>query len=150
MSGEGKMAKGRLLVFFSLTVLLVIVIFADVSVGEPLLACPPSGKGVIDKHPGEEYTVEIAFKNTGTAENTWLVNIDFEAEKWSFNGTTRTMALKPDQTKTLMWNGHVPRNAPIDSTVRLVVYYNDSFVPLNWWIHIVTDTELTIISSLLK
>jgi len=53
MSGEGKMVKGRLLIFFSLTVLLMIVVFADVSVGEPLLAFPPSGKGVIDKHPGE-------------------------------------------------------------------------------------------------
>jgi hypothetical protein len=128
----------------------MITVFADVSESEPLLARPPSGKGVIDKHLGQEYAVEIAFKNTGTAENMWSVNIDFEAERWSFNGTARTIKLKPDQTKTLVWNGNVPRSAPIDSTVRLVVYYNDSFVPLNWWVHIVSDTEITIISSLLK
>jgi len=41
----------------------------------------------------------------------------------------------------------VPCDAPVDSLARLIVYYNDSFTPLNWWIHVVSNAELTITSS---
>jgi hypothetical protein len=50
----------------------------------------------------------------------------------------------------LTWSGNTPEDAPIDSTARLIVYYNDSFVPLDWWIHIVSGSELTITFSTVK
>jgi hypothetical protein len=94
--------------------------------------------------------VKITFKNTGKTEGTWSVNIAFEGEKWTWNGTSQTLTLKPCKTKTLTWNGSVPSDAPIDSVARLIVYYDNSFVPLDWWIHVVPGAELTITSSTLE
>jgi hypothetical protein len=113
-----------------------------------LACCSPSG--VVDKAPCGSFTVEISFKNTGTAENTWSVNIVFEGEKWVWIGTEKELVLKPDQTKTLRWNGTVPCTAPVDSTARLIVYYDDLFKPLDWWIHVVPGAELAITSSIVK
>jgi hypothetical protein len=107
-------------------------------------------KGVVDKAPCEIFTVTISFKNTGSTEGTWSVNIAFEGEKWTWNGTAETLALKPSKTKTLTWNGSVPCDAPIDSVSRLIVYYNNSFTRLDWWIHVVSAAELTITSSTVK
>jgi hypothetical protein len=33
---------------------------------------------------------------------------------------------------------------------RLIVYYDNSFVPLDWWIHVVPSAELAITSSTLE
>jgi hypothetical protein len=107
-------------------------------------------KGVVDKAPCETFTVTIAFKNTGSTEGTWSVNIAFEGEKWTWNGTAQALTLKPYKTKTLTWNGSVPCDAPINSVSRLIVYYNNSFTRLNWWIHVVSAAELTITSSTVK
>src|SRR5690606_40500390 len=38
---------------------------------------------VVDKAPGEAFTVKITFKNTGKAEGNWSVNIAFEDNSWS-------------------------------------------------------------------
>ncbi|MEM3596904.1 MAG: hypothetical protein QXJ53_02060 [Candidatus Bathyarchaeia archaeon] len=105
------------------------------------------GGGVVDKKPCETFTVQIAFKNTGNCDSAWSVNIAFEGETWSWSGTSQILTLKPYKTKTLTWSGAVPRDAPIDSVARLIVYYNDSFTPLSWWIHVVSGAELTITSS---
>jgi len=91
--------------------------------------------------------VKITFKNTGKSEGTWSVNIAFEGESWTWSGTPQTLTLKPCKTETLMWNGNVPCDAPVDSVARLIVYYNDSFVPLDWWVHVISGAELTITSS---
>jgi hypothetical protein len=107
-------------------------------------------KGIVDKAPCETFTVTISFKNTGSTEGTWSVNIAFEGEKWTWNGTAKIVALKPNKTKTLTWNGTVPCSAPVDSTSRLIVYYNNSFTRLDWWIHVVSAAELTITSSTVK
>ena len=84
-------------------------------------------------------------------EGNWSVNIAFEGNFWSQVGTAQNLTLKPGNSKTLTWNGHVPANATIDSVARLVVYYSDgsvdSFKALNWWIHVVPGAELTIKSS---
>lgn len=103
--------------------------------------------GVVDKAPCEAFTVKITFKNAGKTEGTWAVNIAFEGDFWTWSGTPQNLTLKPYKTKTLTWNGIVPCDAPIGSTARLIVYYNYSFVRLNWWIHIVSNAKLTITSS---
>ncbi|MGB9676780.1 MAG: hypothetical protein ACPL0C_06310 [Candidatus Bathyarchaeales archaeon] len=103
--------------------------------------------GVVDKTPCEAFTVQITFKNAGKCEGTWSINIAFEGETWSWSGTPQTLTLKPCKTKTLTWNGSVPCDAPIDSIARLIVYYNDSFTPLDWWIHVVSSAELAITGS---
>lgn len=44
------------------------------------LACEGEDGGVVDKTPCEAFIVKITFKNTGTTEGTWSVNIAFEGE----------------------------------------------------------------------
>jgi len=103
--------------------------------------------GVVDKAPGEAFTVEITFKNTGQAVGSWSVNIAFEGEEWSWSGTPQNLTLRPCHKKTLTWNGNVPEDAPVNSIARLVVYFNGDFAPLDWWIRVVDAAELTIVSS---
>jgi hypothetical protein len=117
---------------------------------DQLLPYLPSCNGVVDKAPNGAFTVEIAFKNTGTTDGSWSVNVAFEGEKWNWNGTPQNITLRPNHSKTLTWNGTVPANAPIDSVARLIVYYGDSYKPLDWWIHVVPCAELTITSSTVK
>jgi uncharacterized surface anchored protein len=103
--------------------------------------------GVVDKVAGDEFTVKITFKNTGSTEGNWSVNIAFEDDVWSQTGIAQNLVLNPGKTETLTWTGVVPANATVDSVARLVVYYNDSFKALNWWIHVVPGAELFIKSS---
>ena len=132
----------------ALTLIAVLILSFLSSTGQSA-ACLACGgdNGVVDKAPCEAFTVKIGFKNTGKSEGTWSVNIAFEGEKWTWKGTPQTLTLRPSKAKTLTWNGSVPCDASIGSMARLVVYYNDSFTPLNWWIHIVSNAELTITSS---
>jgi hypothetical protein len=135
----------------SVTVATLIILVASLALGfddSPLacLACS-GGSGVVDKTQCEAFKVRITFNNTGKTEGTWSVNIAFEGESWSWTGTPQTLTLKPRETETLKWNGSVPCNAPIGSIARLIVYYNNSFTSLNWWIHVVPGAELTITSS---
>jgi hypothetical protein len=106
-----------------------------------------NGDGVVNKAAGDEFTVKITFKNTGSDEGNWSVNIAFEDEVWSQTGVAQNLVLNPGETETLTWTGAVPANATVDSVARLVVYYNDSFKALNWWIHVVPGAELFIKSS---
>jgi hypothetical protein len=46
-----------------------------------------------------------------------------------------------------VWSGVVPINATLGSVARLVVYYEDSYKALDWWIRVVPGAELTIQSS---
>jgi len=135
----------------SLAVAMLIIMVGFLAVGSDLnqsltcFAC--GGSGVVDKTTCESFTVKIAFKNTGKTEGAWSVSIAFEGEKWTWIGTPQTLTLKPCKTKTLTWNGTVPCDAPTDSVARLIVYYDDSFVPLDWWIHVIPGAELAITSS---
>jgi len=135
----------------SLVAVALMVSFGFSAIGsndQPLVfAC---GGGVVDKTPGEDFTVKITFKNTGESEGVWSVNIAFEGESWSWSGIAQNLTLKPCHKKTLTWNGSVPEDATIDSMARLIVYYDDSFQPLNWWIHVIDGAELTITSSTVK
>lgn len=106
-------------------------------------------KGVVNKKPGEHFTVEITFKNTGGTEGTWSVNICFEGD-WIWKGNAQTLTLAPNKKKTLTWNGNVPQDAPIGSVARLVVYFDNDYKALDWWIIIVSDAQLSIIQSRVK
>ncbi|MEM2117598.1 MAG: hypothetical protein QW386_01085 [Candidatus Bathyarchaeia archaeon] len=130
----------------ALVIVLLVSFFNSTAQSLACLACGSEG-GVVDKTPCETFTVKIAFKNAGTAEGTWFINIAFEGNAWTWSGTQQTLTLKPSKTKTLSWNGSVPCNAPVDSVARLIVYYNDSYTALNWWIHVVSGAELSITSS---
>jgi hypothetical protein len=105
---------------------------------------------VVDKAAGDAFTVKITFKNTGKTEGNWSINIAFEDNVWSQVGTPQNLMLDAGETETLTWNGVVPANATVGSTARLVVYYDDSFKALNWWIHVVPGAELTIKSSIVE
>ncbi|MBX5327759.1 MAG: hypothetical protein QHH18_02645 [Candidatus Bathyarchaeota archaeon] len=134
--------------FSSVTLIIVLLgsLFNSSSQSLACLACGSEG-GVVDKAPCEAFTVRITFKNTGKVEGTWLINIAFEGNAWTWSGTRQTLTLKPSKTRTLSWNGNVPCDAPVDSVARLVVYYNDSYTALNWWIHVISGAELSITSS---
>jgi hypothetical protein len=109
-----------------------------------------SSTGVVDKTQGAAFTVQITFKNTGKTGGEWTINIAFEGDKWTWTGTPQDLQLSPSSNKTPTWSGTVPENAPIDSIARLVVYYDNSFKALDWWIHVVPNAQLTITSSIVK
>jgi len=147
---ESERALRRLALLSFVTAMVIIMAnLSNVGLGNPLLVCLPSS-GVVDKAPSAAFAVEIAFKNTGSTEGSWSVNVAFEGEKWSWVGAPQNLTLKPDKARTLIWNGSVPANAPMDSVARLIVYYDDSFTALNWWIHVVPAAELTIASSTVR
>jgi uncharacterized surface anchored protein len=143
------MAKKYALLFLVAVLLVVAFNFSvsDTSTSLVFAHNQQNGDGVVDKAAGDEFTVKITFKNIGSTEGNWSVNIAFEDEVWSQTGTTQNLVLNPGETETLIWIGVVPDNATVDSIARLVVYYNDSFKALNWWIHVIPGAELSIRSS---
>ncbi len=144
------MAKKYALLFLVAVLVVVVVNFSVSNTGNSLVFAHDQQDGVVDKAAGDAFTVQITFKNTGKTDGNWSVNIAFEDEVWSQTGTPQNLTLKPGETETLTWNGVVPANATVGSVARLVVYYNDSFKALNWWIHVVPGAELTIKSSIVE
>ena len=146
------MRKTRYLAVSILTIVVAVALFYVLSTPTSTKAalnvqCEPE-ENVVDKEQGEAFIVNVTFKNTGDANGTWNVNAAFEGESnWSWNGTPQMLTLKPSETATLTWMGNVPTEARVGSTVRLIVYFNDDFVPQNWWIHVIAGAELKIISS---
>ena len=141
------MAKKYALLFLVAVLVVVIINFSVSDTSNSLVFASNQQDGVVDKAAGDAFTVKITFKNTGKTEGNWSVNIAFEDQSWSQVGTPQNLMLKPGKTETLTWNGVVPDNATIGSMARLVVYYDDSFEALNWWIKVAPDAELTIKSS---
>ena len=103
--------------------------------------------GTVEKKPGEPFTVKISFKNKGTTYGHWRVATTFEGNYWTWKGEERLLVLDPGKTETITWEGTVPKTALPDSVGRLVVYYDDSFELMRWWIQVVSDAELGIIYS---
>jgi uncharacterized membrane protein len=103
--------------------------------------------GIVDKKPGETFTVKITFKNRGSTEGTWNITVTFEGEDWIWKGEKKQLTLEPDEKETLTWEGKVPQDAAVDSVARLIVYYEDKCVALNWWIHVISGAELCIVDS---
>jgi hypothetical protein len=143
------MAKKYALLFLVALLIVFVFNFSVSDTGTSLVFAhdQQNGDGVVNKAAGDEFTVKITFKNTGSAKGNWSVNIAFEDEVWSQTGIAQNLVLNPGETETLTWTGVVPANATVDSVARLVVYYNDSFKTLNWWIHVVPGAELFIKSS---
>lgn len=143
------LTKKTALGLIAVATLVVVLIFSFLGSPNQSFACLACGgdNGVVDKAQCEAFTVKITFKNTGTTEGKWSVNIAFEGESWTWSGTSQTLTLKPSKTRTLTWNGSVPCNAPISSVARLIAYYNDSFTRLDWWIQVISNAELAITSS---
>lgn len=104
-------------------------------------------EGTVDKKPGEFFTAKITFKNKGTTEGSWEIAVTFEGDTWTWKGEKKSITLEPGEKKTLSWEGDVPEDAPVDSVARLIVYYDNEFAALNWWIHIIPDAELCIVYS---
>jgi hypothetical protein len=145
---KGRMVKKYALLFLVAVLVVVAVSFSLSDKGTSALVFAHNQKDcVVDKAAGDAFTVNITFQNTGKTQGTWSINIAIEDEVWSQVGIPQNLTLDPSQTKTLTWTGVVPANATVDSMARLVVYYNDGFKALNWWIHVVPGAELTIKSS---
>ncbi len=104
-------------------------------------------EGMIDKKQSEAFFVKITFRNTGMIEGTWRIAVTFESESWNWKSEQKLITLEPDEKETLAWKGEVPGDATIGSVSRLVVYYDDMFVALNWWIHVIPNAELSIVGS---
>ncbi len=117
---------------------------------ESLFTSLRSGKGVVEKVPGEAFTIEITFRNTGNTLGVWSVNLNLEGDKWNWNETAQTLALNTQEVQTLTWSGTVPKNASINSFARLIAYFDDSFEALDSWIHVVSKAKLTTVTSRLK
>jgi hypothetical protein len=141
------MAKRYALLFLVAVLVVVALSFSLTETSSPLVFAHNQKDGVVDKGAGDPFTVKITFKNTGKTEGSWSVNIAFEDEVWSQVGVSQNLTLDSGETETLTWNGSVPANATVGSVARLVVYYDDSFEALNWWIHVVPGAELAIKSS---
>ena len=141
------MAKRYALLFLIAVLVVVAINFSVTDTSDVLTFATNTYDGVVNKSPGGAFTVKITFKNTGETEGNWSVNIAFEDSSWVQVGTPKILTLKSGSTETLTWTGVVPANATVNSMARLVVYYDDSFKPLNWWIRVVPCAELTIKSS---
>ncbi|UCF45045.1 MAG: hypothetical protein JSW44_04680 [Candidatus Bathyarchaeota archaeon] len=141
------MAKKYALLFIIAVLVFVVVNLSVTDISNSLTFANNQEDGVVDKAPGEVFTVKISFENTGESDGTWSVNIAFEDDSWSQVGTAQNLALKSGKKGTLTWDGTVPANATINSMARLVVYYDDSFKALDWWIRVVPGAELCIKSS---
>jgi hypothetical protein len=144
------MAKKYALLFLVAVLVVVIINFSVSDTGSSLVFANNQNCSTVEKAAGDAFTVKITFKNTGKTEGTWSVNIAFEDDSWSQVGTPQNLTLQPGQTETLTWNSVVPANATVGSVARLVVYYDDSFKALNWWIQVVPGAELTIKSSIVE
>lgn len=147
---ERRMAKRYGVLLLVAVLAVVIVSFALSDTGDSLVFAHNQDCSTVDKAAGDDFTVKITFKNTGKTTGTWSINIAFEDSSWSQVGTPQNLTLTPGETETLVWEGVVPDNATVGSTARLVVYYNDSFKALNWWIHVVPGAELSIKSSIVE
>jgi hypothetical protein len=141
-----KMNKKYALFAFSIILLIIIINFSVTSASDSVVLTS-HGNGVVDKEAGDAFKVEVSFKNTGNTQGSWSVSVVFEGSSWIWKGTVQSLTLNAGATRTLVWNGVVPANAPINSIARLVVYYGDSFKALDWWIHVVPDAELAVTSS---
>jgi len=147
---ERRMAKKYAALLLVAVLAVVIVNFAVSDTEDSLVFAHNQDCSTVDKAAGDDFTVKITFKNTGKTEGTWSINIAFEDSSWSQVGTPQNLTLAPGETETLVWEGVVPANATVDSVARLVVYYDDSFKALNWWIHVVPGAELSIKSSIVE
>ena len=138
--------KYAILLFSALLIFVVISISLNDSVNSLVLSASQK-EGFVNKAAGDPFTVEIEFQNTGKTEGDWSINIAFEGKSWFQSGIAQNLQLGVGKKETLTWNGFVPEDATPGSVARLVVYYDDSYKALDWWIQVTPNAELTIKSS---
>lgn len=136
--------------WFLLAVLIAMSGLSSVGVFSELACATHPTSDVVRKTPGASFTAEIAFRNTGETEGSWSVNAALECESWTWKGTSQSLTLRPGGKKTLSWNGTIPTDAQIDSTARLIVYYGNTQLALNWWINVIQAAELSVTGSILR
>jgi hypothetical protein len=141
------MAKRYAVLFLVAVLVVVAVTFSVTDTSSSLTFATNQNESIVKKAAGDAFTVKITFKNTGKTGGSWSVNIAFEDKSWVQVGAPQNLTLEAGETETLTWNGVVPANATVGSVARLVVYFDDSFKALNWWIQVVPGAELTIKSS---
>jgi hypothetical protein len=141
------MAKRYAVLFLVAVLMVVAVTFSVTDTSSSLTFATNQNESIVKKAAGDAFTVKITFKNTGKTGGSWSVNIAFEDKSWVQVGAPQNLTLEAGETETLTWNGVVPANATVGSVARLVVYYDDSFKALSWWIQVVPGAELTIKSS---
>jgi hypothetical protein len=73
--------------------------------------------------------------------------VSFEGDCWVWQSKKKQLALESNEKEILEWEGYVPEDAQIGSVARLVVYYDNEFMALNWWMHIVGEAKLCIVQS---
>jgi len=144
-----KKAVYLILATLVVTFSLLIAVSSTCTLHANTLSIDNSCKGVVNKKPGESFTMEITFKNIGSTQGTWSINVCFE-DGWIWKGNAQTLTLNPGKKKTLIWSGSVPLNAPVGSIARLIVYFNNEYKALDWWIIVVTDAQLSIVQSEVK
>ena len=111
------------------------------------IAVSTQNTGVVLKNRGDTFTVSVTFQNTGSSDGSWTVNVVFEGSAWTWKGTAKSLTLGANEKSTLVWTGAVPTNAAVNSIARLVVYYDDGYKALDWWIQVVPNAVLSIQSS---
>src|SRR3990172_2457275 len=141
------MKKKQVLLFVSIAMLIAVVVNFSMAGANDSIAVSSQDSGVVQKGRGDAFTVTITFENTGRDQGSWTVNVVLEGASWSWKGTAKTLTLDGNEKKVLVWTGVVPANAAINSVARLVVYYDDSFKALDWWIRVVPASELNIKTS---
>jgi hypothetical protein len=130
-----------------------VVIFALVALNFAIagaasnIAVSTQTSGVVLKNRGDSFTVSVTFQNTGSSDGSWTVNVVFEGASWSWKGTAKPLTLNANEKSTLVWTGAVPSNAAVNSIARLVVYYDDGYKALDWWVQVVPNSMLSIQSS---
>ena len=141
------MAKKYAILLFS-ALLIFVVISISLNDGVNFMVLSASQKeGFVNKAAGDPFTVEIVFQNTGKTEGDWSINIALEGKSWFQSGMPLNLQLEAGKKETLTWTGFVPTDAVPGSVARLVVYYDDSYQALDWWIQVTRNAELTIESS---
>ncbi len=143
----GKGLKKRTVVLLFSIVAIVAIVNLSMTASSETIACSTGEQGVVSKVTGDEFVIAVTFKNIGKSEGNWAITPVFEGEFWNWKGTLEILNLGVGGTKTLKWTGIVPDDATTNSMARLVVYYNDSFKALNWWIRVVPGAELSVVSS---
>jgi len=141
------MKKKQVLFFVSVVMLVAVIVNFSMAGANDAVVISSHETGVVQKGRGDTFAVSITFENTGRDEGSWTVNVVFEGSSWSWKGTTKTLTLDENEKKTIVWNGAVPANAAMNSVARLVVYYDDGFKALDWWIRVVPASELNIKTS---
>lgn len=102
----------------AMALVVCVVFFSFLNAAESLVVACNNQGSVVEKKAGEAFNVKITFKNTDASQNVWFVNVAFEGDSWFWGGMQQNLTLNAGETKSLVWNGSVPTDAPANSVAR--------------------------------